>query len=82
MSLLFAPLSQVIACGSGGDEETESEGGAAGWASGGTAAMTAASTYPDVRSSTGAELCEANSKAMDDLLASGADPNDPSSWPE
>lgn len=49
MSLLVAPLSQVIACGSGNHHggKQGGNGAAAPWATGGTAAMTAASAYPD-----------------------------------
>lgn len=49
MSLLVAPLSQVIACGSGHHNggKQGGNGAAARWATGGTAAMIAASTYPD-----------------------------------
>ncbi|WP_245814619.1 hypothetical protein [Cystobacter ferrugineus] len=34
-----------------------------------------------VRSSTGTPLCEANSQTMKDLINSGVDPNDASTFP-
>lgn len=47
MGLMAVPLSQLLGCGSGGEEEKEGGSDAPAWATGGTAAMTAASAYPD-----------------------------------
>ncbi|WP_437318095.1 protocatechuate 3,4-dioxygenase [Sorangium sp. So ce385] len=47
LSLLAVPLGQLIACGPADEHEAEGRTDSVPWATGGTAAMTAASAYPD-----------------------------------
>ncbi len=55
LSLMAAPLGLVIGCG---PEEEEGGNGAVGWTTGGTAAMTAASKYPDPFASGPGTMCK------------------------